>query len=250
MPVKIKPAGGGGSCVKQEENDLIEGTTQMNRMDRWLVNKYTPFIRKRAFGILLVTVVLAIILGIFGILKFTMSDGKIVLFTQKYNLGRLDVVTDTYFNKDISKTIEENNVTATAAPSSASLYGSTQGTHGALEIHRVHLAFLCRRAQAKVETLHPWEEIVGVVPTAAPEISFKLSRQLDLHRQSPPDLLALQDQGVAWRLVPQQGREERLHYLLQLNNLTQMMVLRVSPLLPSLLDPIRDWIYGEETLSL
>jgi hypothetical protein len=40
-----------------------------------------------------------------------MNDGSIVLFSNKYNLGRLKVVTDLYFNEDIDKTIEKESTT-------------------------------------------------------------------------------------------------------------------------------------------
>jgi hypothetical protein len=38
-----------------------------------------------------------------------MNDGSIVLFSNKYNLGRLEVVIDLYFNEDIDKTIEKES---------------------------------------------------------------------------------------------------------------------------------------------
>jgi hypothetical protein len=40
-----------------------------------------------------------------------MNDGSIVLFSNKYNLGRLEVVIDLYFNEDIDKTIEKESTT-------------------------------------------------------------------------------------------------------------------------------------------
>ena len=40
-----------------------------------------------------------------------MNDGSIVLFSNKYNLGRLEVVVDLYFNEDIDKTIEKESTT-------------------------------------------------------------------------------------------------------------------------------------------
>jgi hypothetical protein len=49
-------------------------------------------------------------------LNFTVTDGSIVLYSNKYNLGRLQVVNDLYFNDDISKTIEKAAVSTSNKP--------------------------------------------------------------------------------------------------------------------------------------
>jgi hypothetical protein len=54
----------------------------------------------------------------FGAMNFSMNDGTILLFSSKYNLGRLEKVTDLYFNddEDVYTTIEEDNAAPTFAP--------------------------------------------------------------------------------------------------------------------------------------
>ncbi|KAL3919166.1 MAG: hypothetical protein SGILL_003889, partial [Bacillariaceae sp.] len=121
--------------TKDSDNDSLgshdEISNEMNRMDKWLVTKYAPFINRRAICGLLITLLLAIILGVLGTLHFTASDGNIVLFSEKYNLGRLTVVTDTYFNKDIKKTIEttpdSSNQAPTYAPAAAGAPSTSTG---------------------------------------------------------------------------------------------------------------------------
>ncbi|KAL3920264.1 MAG: hypothetical protein SGILL_003350 [Bacillariaceae sp.] len=112
-------------AMNDSDRSIVEASSKMNRMDSWLVNRYSPLINRRALFVLIGSLLLAIILGVFGTLHFTTSDGNIVLFTEKYNLGRLAVVTDTYFNSDIKKTIEENPASSTTAPSSAPINAAT-----------------------------------------------------------------------------------------------------------------------------
>merc|ERR1719223_1012201 len=51
-------------------------------------------------------------------MNFSLNDGTIVLFSNKYNLGRLETVTDLYFNdnEDVYTTIEADKPLATPAP--------------------------------------------------------------------------------------------------------------------------------------
>ena len=64
------------------------------------------------------TFVQAIVLGVFGSMDFTLNDGTIVLFSDRYNLGRLDSLTDLYFNdgEDVYTTIEKDSPTPTLPP--------------------------------------------------------------------------------------------------------------------------------------
>jgi MMPL family len=126
----IHESDGGNSHFGTNEGSSLENTSQMNRMDRWLVTKYAPFINRRAVIAVVLTFSLAAILGSLGVAKFAMSDGNIVLFTDKYNLGRLTIVTDTYFNKDIKKTIEENRETSTKPPESTPNSGGQGSSSG------------------------------------------------------------------------------------------------------------------------
>ena len=63
----------------------------------------------------------AIILGVCGGLKFAVNDGTIVLFSSRYNLGRLEKVIDLYYNddEDVYTTIEEDVPSPTFAPIAA-----------------------------------------------------------------------------------------------------------------------------------
>jgi predicted RND superfamily exporter protein len=88
-------------------DDFLENTSRMNRMDRWLVGAYAPFITKRRFFVVFLSVFLASIMGTFGVINFTVSDGTIVIFTEKYNLGRLTVISDAYYNSQLTATIEK-----------------------------------------------------------------------------------------------------------------------------------------------
>eukprot|EP00536_Pseudo-nitzschia_multiseries_P001619 jgi/Psemu1/317629/estExt_fgenesh1_pm.C_210005 len=66
------------------------------------------------------TIFLALILGICGALTFAVNDGSIVLYSNKYNLGRLEKVIDSYYSdgEDVYTTIEES-APATFAPVTA-----------------------------------------------------------------------------------------------------------------------------------
>ena len=87
------------------ESTVME-ISRMNRMDRWLVSQYTPCLGSRYKLVVFVAVVLSIILGSLGIASFQMSEGTIVLFSDKYNLGRVQTVTNAYYSKDIQKRIQ------------------------------------------------------------------------------------------------------------------------------------------------
>eukprot|EP00588_Corethron_pennatum_P034447 CAMPEP_0194349088 /NCGR_PEP_ID=MMETSP0171-20130528/106891_1 /TAXON_ID=218684 /ORGANISM="Corethron pennatum, Strain L29A3" /LENGTH=1903 /DNA_ID=CAMNT_0039116497 /DNA_START=220 /DNA_END=5932 /DNA_ORIENTATION=+ len=86
--------------------NAFEKVSEMNSLDRYLVETYAPFVNQKSKHLLLGAVVMAIFLGICGTATFHTTDGNIVLFSQKFNLGRLSVVNNLYFNDDISKTIE------------------------------------------------------------------------------------------------------------------------------------------------
>ena len=100
---------------------------QVNRLDRWLVEKYTPFLTARYTLFVYLSLTLAVLLGGLGIAFFEMSSGSIVLFSDKYNLGRLQSVNDAYYNNDISKTVESADIRGWME-NSASGNGATEGT--------------------------------------------------------------------------------------------------------------------------
>jgi len=86
----------------------FEKVSEMSRLDRYLVGTHANFVNKRPYHLLIFASILTLVLGISGIANFHTSDGKIVLFSNKYNLGRVPVINDLYFNDDISKSIEED----------------------------------------------------------------------------------------------------------------------------------------------
>eukprot|EP00529_Nitzschia_sp_RCC80_P015053 CAMPEP_0113497914 /NCGR_PEP_ID=MMETSP0014_2-20120614/30874_1 /TAXON_ID=2857 /ORGANISM="Nitzschia sp." /LENGTH=702 /DNA_ID=CAMNT_0000391865 /DNA_START=77 /DNA_END=2182 /DNA_ORIENTATION=+ /assembly_acc=CAM_ASM_000159 len=97
--------------------DEIPDPSKMNQLDRFLIAKYSPFLRKRRLFTLASCLILAMGLGVLGYFRFYVA-GDITLFSEKYNLGRLTAINDLYFNGDIYKTIEENKPSQdpTAAP--------------------------------------------------------------------------------------------------------------------------------------
>jgi predicted RND superfamily exporter protein len=79
----------------------------LNRMDSWLLGRYAPFATKRRGIIFLGSIVFAAIMAYLGVANFEPSDGSIVLFSEKYNQGRLTALHDAYFNDNLSKSIED-----------------------------------------------------------------------------------------------------------------------------------------------
>ena len=105
------------SASADESVDEIPDLSMMNQLDRFLVAKFSPFVSKRRLFTLASCLILAMVLGVLGYFKFYVA-GDITLFSEKYNLGRLTIINDLYFNGDIYKTIEENkpDQDPTAAP--------------------------------------------------------------------------------------------------------------------------------------
>jgi len=110
-----------------KENDMENGSQDssrnvleenMNVLDRYLVGTHIPFINKRSSYLLVFSIILALILLALGAAKFSMNDGTIVLFSNKYNLGRVETITNLYFNEDIDKTVEKEQSEATTDESS------------------------------------------------------------------------------------------------------------------------------------
>mmetsp|Transcript_25610 Transcript_25610/g.70502 ORF Transcript_25610/g.70502 Transcript_25610/m.70502 type:complete len:1784 (-) Transcript_25610:395-5746(-) len=98
-------------CLHDGTGDGGEKSKTLNATDRYLVEEYAPFVTKRSYYLLCSTIILAIILGICGAAKFAVNDGSIVLYSSKYNLGRLEKVIDKYYSdgEDVYTTIEEND---------------------------------------------------------------------------------------------------------------------------------------------
>jgi hypothetical protein len=61
----------------------------MNRIDRWLLGRYTPFLVRRRVFILLASIAFAVLFCLLGVLNLETSDGSIEIFSKQYNQGRL-----------------------------------------------------------------------------------------------------------------------------------------------------------------
>eukprot|EP00569_Conticribra_weissflogii_P002690 CAMPEP_0171333544 /NCGR_PEP_ID=MMETSP0878-20121228/4072_1 /TAXON_ID=67004 /ORGANISM="Thalassiosira weissflogii, Strain CCMP1336" /LENGTH=2008 /DNA_ID=CAMNT_0011834491 /DNA_START=127 /DNA_END=6153 /DNA_ORIENTATION=- len=100
---------------------FLDCTHEMTALDKWFVRKYSPFIYRWRIIILLISLVTAITLGVLAVKNFSLYDGTIVVFKEKYNLGRLQRIGDLYFNEELVKIFQEQ---------SDSLYASASGTDG------------------------------------------------------------------------------------------------------------------------
>lgn len=106
---------------KEESKGIIGKTSNLDPAERYLIETYAPFVNKRAYYILVSTVILAIILGICGAINFAVNDGSIVLYSPKYNLGRLEKLVNSYYSEseDVYTTIEKDTAPATFPPNPA-----------------------------------------------------------------------------------------------------------------------------------
>jgi hypothetical protein len=83
---------------RSQDSDQTENASgrtaayRMNRTDSWLLGRYAPFLIRRRVSILVVSVMFASLLGIFGILNLEFTDGSIVIFSDDYNQGRLSSI--------------------------------------------------------------------------------------------------------------------------------------------------------------
>lgn len=100
------------------ENIVEKASNDMNNLDRYLVQTYAPLVAGRSSYLIVLPIVLAIILGLCGAINVSLNDGTIVLYSNKYNLGRLETVTKLYFNddEDVYTTIEDDTHVPTSPP--------------------------------------------------------------------------------------------------------------------------------------
>ena len=127
-PEVRKDVASGAQAKRDQTTAFLQNTSKMNRTDRWLVEKYAPFINRRRFYAVLWTVILALALGIVSVFTFAMNNGTIVIFTEKYNLGRLTVINEAYFNSDVQKSTETIFTNPNAGPAGpGGGYGNSGG---------------------------------------------------------------------------------------------------------------------------
>ena len=110
--------------TQNHNTTFLQNTSKMNRTDRWLVEKYAPFVSNRRWWVIFATVILALVLGIVSIFTFAMNNGTIVIFTESYNLGRLTIINEEYFNGDVQKTTETIYLDPTVGPTGPNGYGN------------------------------------------------------------------------------------------------------------------------------
>lgn len=96
--------------VHQNQNDFLKHTSRMNHMDRWLVEKYSLFVCKWRLLIVISSVIMAATLGTLGVINFTTTDGTIIIFKTEYNLGRLQMINDAYFNSQLYRTVTQDDI--------------------------------------------------------------------------------------------------------------------------------------------
>ena len=64
----------------------------MTALDRYLVLHHAPFVHKWRKVIIFTSITLSAALGILAWLHFSLYDGTIIVFKEKYNLGRVQRV--------------------------------------------------------------------------------------------------------------------------------------------------------------
>ena len=99
----------GGKTIGGAEK-LRSNASKLSRMDRWLVLRYSPFVVRRCFQVAAFLMLLSAVLGVLGALTFEVSDGSIILFSEKYNLGRLTKLAESYFDGNLNQSIERDDV--------------------------------------------------------------------------------------------------------------------------------------------
>lgn len=105
-PETITSSNQGGSEEFQQSSDdynFLNHTKEMTALDRFFVQHYAPYVHKWRRAIVSTFLIASIILGILAWLNFSLYDGTIIIFKEKYNLGRVQRVVDLYFHEDLIK---------------------------------------------------------------------------------------------------------------------------------------------------
>ena len=80
------------SLVTPDDYNFLHHTKEMGILDRFFVNTYAPTIYKLRWAIMLISVIAAVVFGVLAWMNFAMYDGTIIVFKEKYNLGRVQRV--------------------------------------------------------------------------------------------------------------------------------------------------------------
>lgn len=86
------------SSHRPDDYNFLHHTKEMGMLDRFFVNKYAPTIYKLRWVIMFISVIAAVVFGVLAWMNFAMYDGTIVVFKEKYNLGRVQRVVVSLFS--------------------------------------------------------------------------------------------------------------------------------------------------------
>eukprot|EP00526_Cylindrotheca_closterium_P004037 CAMPEP_0113611638 /NCGR_PEP_ID=MMETSP0017_2-20120614/5661_1 /TAXON_ID=2856 /ORGANISM="Cylindrotheca closterium" /LENGTH=1197 /DNA_ID=CAMNT_0000520595 /DNA_START=167 /DNA_END=3757 /DNA_ORIENTATION=- /assembly_acc=CAM_ASM_000147 len=95
-----------GASPKQNDSvddSVAPNASRLNRIDRMLLDRYMPFLKRRKKWILVASLLFASLLGLFGFLNLEFTDGSIVIFSSKYNQGRLTSIQNKYYSLSSSE---------------------------------------------------------------------------------------------------------------------------------------------------
>lgn len=71
---------------------FLDHTKEMTLLDRYFVERHAPNVYKWRRATIASTIFVAILLGILGYFNFELYDGTIIVFQEKYNMGRVQKV--------------------------------------------------------------------------------------------------------------------------------------------------------------
>ena len=86
------------SSHRPDDYNFLHHTKEMGMLDRFFVDKYAPTIYKLRWVIMFTSVIAAVAFGVLAWMNFAMYDGTIVVFKEKYNLGRVQRVVVSLFS--------------------------------------------------------------------------------------------------------------------------------------------------------
>ena len=85
----------------EDDYKFLDHTKEMTILDRYLVQVYAPFVYKWRKTVVFTSLFVAITLGILAWLNFTLYDGTIIVFKEKYNLGRVQRVIVSWISREV-----------------------------------------------------------------------------------------------------------------------------------------------------
>jgi len=101
-----------GSNGRTDSNDdykFLKHTREMSTLDRYFVNKHAPTVYKLRKSILVISIIASIALGVLAWLNFQLYDGNIIVFKEKYNLGRVQTIIDEYYPEELVRRYAEED---------------------------------------------------------------------------------------------------------------------------------------------